>query len=1110
MFNFPIFRPNSGQNSLEMIKVDLDFSVDRSSITSSTSEHSPTSQTMNPSVAYALLCGVEDYPGSENDLNYCEEDVSDMASFLQSEFNIPNSQITQLYNSEASELGIIEAIQSYQSILDENDYFFFYYSGHGTSDIDTNSISYTVNSPHPYYNNFDNTWYVGFPGVNAIRVHFTRIDTETNFDGIYVGDAYNYEYAYDLFSGHYTDAWSSWVFSDKLYIELISDYDTTEWGFSIDKIETMVFQAPYGLYPYSSMDDTLLTGEELKAEMDKLSGVQICFLDSCHSGGVGSALAAPNREVFCACGANEFSVENPEINNGVFTYNFINSWSDSADLDQDGQISFQEAFSRCRSATISQSTDMGSVHHPYHYDGGNGEIHLNPYIDIEDGISVIDNSIVCSGTNAGLGFSSLYLSFIDTNSPKDLLEIEIDCDFPIGAFENYIINLDHSIDLTKYDLVAYNFLRTYGDEEYADFEYKILNPSLTEPDFGLYIDETFEDFDGDGIPDLLEILAGYSPTCIDSDSNLIADGKEDYDQDGLTNVFEISIGTNILNDDSDFDGYSDFVENEKGTNPLKKLRNPLSRGIIVFLIVGGICVIGIVAYKKNSSNFDFNHQRDLQKPISSSPLLRPVINRSRITETYYLFTIYFWDWKKKFSSTEVHSFSQKEFQSKIFEMINDKYGKDVALITKYGSLLSIKWIRYFWNEIYVQGKSRENYLREGITNPNSYIFSRIMEEKPKDLVQNYFLPEPTHENYKLITKKMSKLWKFSNFKALFEFIYSDALNISPNFKIRCLFNWIGKTQVQNSVLTSIFPEWTESVTIAEFLIGFLSDEDSLISSNYLETSQKYLIKRSDMIPSASLEQVETLLFQKISLDPLMLNDWLDLASLYLDYNEIEKAKGCYLIALFIDPYSHFIWSGLEKLSVDNTPYLPPWLLGGVPPQRLLQDVKRNLFILSTRTSLSNSQRNWVQILEFLTVNILKSFPIYVPTIDQITLKKNIPFYSVMVMQNLLEWFQKGWMEGRNPPIQTNLDKSNETQRHIGSIPEQNSMSFTNYDFKIPGIPNSVIIEQYQSLKERGYRAYEIKSFLPNWIYEEAQKRDIDILYPEIYQKVQELINLSNK
>ena len=90
--------------------------------------------------------------------------------------------------------------------------------------------SYTLDSPHPYSNNYDSGWTVIKPGASNIRVHFSYIDVESGYDTVTTT-------ANDYWSGHYTDVWSSWSGSSNIVVWLASDGSVTYNGFHIDMIE---------------------------------------------------------------------------------------------------------------------------------------------------------------------------------------------------------------------------------------------------------------------------------------------------------------------------------------------------------------------------------------------------------------------------------------------------------------------------------------------------------------------------------------------------------------------------------------------------------------------------------------------------------------------------------------------------------------------------------------------------------------------------------------------------------------------------------------------------------------------------------------------------------
>jgi hypothetical protein len=96
--------------------------------------------------------------------------------------------------------------------------------------------SYVVESAHNYANNFDYTWTITKAGATSIRVHFTRIDVERNYDYVYVYDKSGTQL--QRFTGSYSSGgWSAYSTSDTIKIRLTTDYSVVRWGFKIDQID---------------------------------------------------------------------------------------------------------------------------------------------------------------------------------------------------------------------------------------------------------------------------------------------------------------------------------------------------------------------------------------------------------------------------------------------------------------------------------------------------------------------------------------------------------------------------------------------------------------------------------------------------------------------------------------------------------------------------------------------------------------------------------------------------------------------------------------------------------------------------------------------------------
>jgi hypothetical protein len=78
---------------------------------------------------WALVIGISDYEGTQNDLQYCDDDAQDWKNFLQGE----GYTITILTDREATAANIESKLIDLLTAEDADDYVVFAYSGHGTS-----------------------------------------------------------------------------------------------------------------------------------------------------------------------------------------------------------------------------------------------------------------------------------------------------------------------------------------------------------------------------------------------------------------------------------------------------------------------------------------------------------------------------------------------------------------------------------------------------------------------------------------------------------------------------------------------------------------------------------------------------------------------------------------------------------------------------------------------------------------------------------------------------------------------------------------------------------------------------------------------------------------
>jgi len=124
-----------------------------------------------------------------------------------------------------------------------------------------------ISSPHPYTNDFDQTYEIAAPaGATRLRIHFTRIDVEDNYDFVEIFDGEGSRVA--KITGNHTDVTSVEIPGAAASVRLVTDYSVNRDGFDIDRIEyrtdgtpppppatwTRVSMASESAHPY--LDDT--------------------------------------------------------------------------------------------------------------------------------------------------------------------------------------------------------------------------------------------------------------------------------------------------------------------------------------------------------------------------------------------------------------------------------------------------------------------------------------------------------------------------------------------------------------------------------------------------------------------------------------------------------------------------------------------------------------------------------------------------------------------------------------------------------------------------------------------------------------------------------------
>ena len=104
----------------------------------------------------------------------------------------------------------------------------------------------TVESEHPYANNYTYTWKISKPGAHQMQLHFDKLSLANGGDTLTIYDDLGRALVCYGGSGSYdnTDFWTAWQTTDTLWVTLVTDNRYTSYGFLIDKIDCRYEKSP--------------------------------------------------------------------------------------------------------------------------------------------------------------------------------------------------------------------------------------------------------------------------------------------------------------------------------------------------------------------------------------------------------------------------------------------------------------------------------------------------------------------------------------------------------------------------------------------------------------------------------------------------------------------------------------------------------------------------------------------------------------------------------------------------------------------------------------------------------------------------------------------------
>lgn len=531
-----------------------------------------------PRKAYGIVVGIEDYPSTEYDLNYCRDDAVEINSFLLSDCNFLPENIILLLDSNARFGSIINAFSQIQSIIEPYDIFLFYYSGHGGSSSYQFLCPYDSipSDPSKYLTDtildeqldrLGNTEkYVlidacrsgGMIPESQATGRYLMTACKTLQDSYEISSLQNGVYTYYFLRSkdYATDTNGDGVISleeQYIYTEAqTSWYMSHYYGILQNPQEYDGIPGPLVLYPS-------IGGLSLDPFLNQLDF-------SFHLYGHGS-LKTLNLTIYSISPSLQFKTY--DLRYWSSSYVGFGSYSGQVHLDEGYNIKGYELLVQIEGNnlitiyfTIDEDTDGDGLFDIFEIKQG-----MNPLLNDTDGDELSDY-------DEFYGLTNPLLNDTEGDGMPDGYEVFNGLDPLVNDSLNDLDN-DGLTNLFEYHYGSFvNNSDTDGDGMPDGWEY---NNGLD-----LFSNDANLDPDKDGLINLLEYQCGSDINNSDTDGDTMPDGWEydnnlnllindtnlDYDSDGLTNLFEYQIGTFANNWDTDGDELSDYDEYYGITDPL--------------------------------------------------------------------------------------------------------------------------------------------------------------------------------------------------------------------------------------------------------------------------------------------------------------------------------------------------------------------------------------------------------------------------------------------------------------------------------------------------------------------------------------------------------------
>ncbi|NVM37442.1 MAG: caspase family protein [Candidatus Lokiarchaeota archaeon] len=537
----------------------------------------PQTSALTEKRAFAIVIGVEDYPGSSNDLNYCSDDSNSINSRLYNDYGFDDIVVHLLVDLAATKDAIVDAFNMISFIIKSDDIFFFYFSGHGGKGSFTNYIC-------PYDSMAD----------NSKRIY----DTDLN---------------------NYLD----WVSCSEQYIII----DSCGSGGMIDEAQgpnryfMTACEKTEDSWETSALGHGVFTYYFLRSftQASDSNGDGVISMEEQYS-------YTNSRTVSYSTGLGD--VQHPQEYDGISGESVFDTKVGSLTFILNGTRLDYSFFLYGHGSISTIQITLCSVAENTTIEAFN----LIPDAPSSTGFGFYSGNVSIGGFNNITGYKIrivVYWYNHPPGSPKIIQYLFGDADGDnLTDFFEIDNGLNPRVKDTDWD----------GLDDYFEF-YGVTDPLLNDTDGDGMLDgfevfsgldpltnDTGLDLDGDGLTNGIECQCGSLANNSDSDNDLMpdkweydnnlnlntADDYEDPDEDGLTNLEEYDSNTNPHLEDTDGDTWNDGDEIAQGTDPLDPDDHPQPpstieppstiAGFAFFSLIAVIFVSVLIYFRKRSLN----------------------------------------------------------------------------------------------------------------------------------------------------------------------------------------------------------------------------------------------------------------------------------------------------------------------------------------------------------------------------------------------------------------------------------------------------------------------------------------------------------------------------